>query len=331
LPSTIVLASWDAEEWGLLGSTEWGEKHAEELRRKAVAYINSDSNSKGVLRASGSHSLERLLNDVARDLTDPETGKSLFEVSRAQRVARAATEEDKKKIADRPDERIGPPGAGSDYVVFQHHLGVATLNIGFSGSLDPGTGGSGVYHSIYDTFDWYSRFADPSFVYGRALAQVAGTLLVRLADARVLPFEFMNLAETLERYVEELEKLKREDVDLAPLRPAVAELKKAAEKLEAGRKNAKSLSAARASEVNAALYRVERAMLKAEGLPGRDWYRHQFYAPGFYTGYDAKTLPGIREAIEEKQWGEARRQVEIVKQTMEAVTREIARSADLAK
>ncbi len=327
---TIILASWDAEEWGLIGSTEWGEKHADELRRKAVAYINSDANSKGVLRASGSHSLERLLNDVARDLADPDTGKPMFEVMRERGMERAGDEE-KKKIAARPDLRIGPPGAGSDYVVFEHYLGVATLNIGFSGGLDPGTGSSGVYHSIYDSFDWYSRFGDPAFAYGRALAQVAGTLLLRLADSAVLPFEFTNLADTLEQYVDELEKLKPQDVDVSSLGPPLAELRKAAESLRTARNIQSDLTASRLAEVNAALYGAERAMLDPAGLPGRDWYRHQFYAPGFYTGYDAKTLPGIREAIEQQQWAVARQQLEKAKKAIEAVTREVNRAAALLR
>ncbi len=328
---TIILASWDAEEWGLVGSTEWGEKHAEELRRKAVVYLNTDANSKGVLRGSGSHTLERLFNDVARDLTDPDTGRSLWEVARDQRAARAATEEDRKKIAARADQRIGAPGAGSDYVVFQHHLGIATLNVGFAGGLDPGGGGNGVYHSIYDSFEWFSRFADPGFVYGRALAQVTGTLLLRLADATVLPFEFTNLADTLSQYVDELEKLKPQDVNVASLRPVLAQLKKAAESFQASRELGAHVHPIRLAELNAILYRTERAMLDPAGLPGRDWYRHQFYAPGLYTGYDAKTLPGIREAIEQQDWPTARRQLEVVRKTIASVAREVERAAGLVR
>ncbi|MBI3698113.1 MAG: M28 family metallopeptidase [Acidobacteria bacterium] len=321
---TIVLASWDAEEWGLIGSTEWGEKHADELGRKAVAYVNTDSNSKGLLRASGSHSLERLVNDVARDLADPETGQPLWERMRADRIEAAKTEEDKKKITSRADLRIGALGAGSDYVVFEEHLGIASLNVGFSSRDQTG----GIYHSIYDSFDWYAKFGDPGFTYGRTLAQVTGTLLMRLADAAVLPFEFSNLVDTLSLYVDELKKLKAEDVDLSGLGPALAEMKRAAERFDAARQNGNSLSPEPLRELNAILYRTERAMLSAEGLPGRDWYRHQFYAPGLYTGYDAKTLPGIREALEQKQWSTARRQVEVVRKTIEAVTREINAAAD---
>jgi N-acetylated-alpha-linked acidic dipeptidase len=322
---TIVLAGWDAEEWGLIGSTEWGEKHASELQQKAVAYINTDSNAKGVLSVSGSHSLERLANEVAREVIDPETGKSVWERFRAAQLEKAKTEEDKKKITGRRDLRIGALGAGSDYVVFADHLGVASLNLGFS---NPGEGG-GVYHSIYDSFYWYSKFGDPAFLYGRTLAQMTGSLLLRLADAPLLPFDFTNLADTLALYVDELKKLKPEDVDLAPLEPAIAGMRKAAEGLEAALRNAPALPPARLHEVNVRIYRTERAMLSPGGLPGRDWYRHQFYAPGVYTGYDAKSLPGIREAIEQKQWATARRQVEVVKGAIEAVTREIQAAAGM--
>ncbi|MBI3667748.1 MAG: M28 family metallopeptidase [Acidobacteria bacterium] len=323
---TILLANWDAEEWGLIGSSEWGEKHAEELQEKAVVYVNSDSNARGILGASGSHTLERLLNDVARDIPDPESGLSLWEKMRADRLESAKTEEEKKKITDRADLRIGPLGAGSDYVVFVSHLGVASLNLGFSGKQ-----GGGVYHSIYDTYAWYSRFADPDFVYGRALSLVTGTLLLRLADSPLLPFEFTNLADTLNLYVDELEKLKPQDVDLVSLRPALAEMKKAAEGFEAARKDAPALSPARLAEVNAVLYHTERAMLSPQGLPGRDWYRHRFYAPGLHTGYSAKTLPGVREAIEQKRWEEARQQLEGVKKAVADVTREINRAAELLR
>ncbi|HZS50598.1 MAG TPA: M28 family metallopeptidase, partial [Bryobacterales bacterium] len=323
---TIILASWDAEEWGLIGSTEWGEKHAEELRQKAVVYINSDGNSRGLLQASGSHSLEHLLNEVARSVPDPQTGKPLWEAMRSRRLQEASDSEKKKAIASRSDLGIGALGAGSDYVVFIDHLGIPSLNIGFSSR-----GGEGVYHSIYDSFEWYCRFGDPTFIYGRALAQVAGSLLLSLADDAVLPFEFGNLADTLEMYTVELQKLKTENVDLSPLRPAIAALRKAAARFDAARKSMKALSPARLRELNVMIYQSEQAMLSSEGLPDRPWYRHEFYAPGVYTGYDAKTLPGIREAIEQKQWQRARTQVEIVKKTIDAVTRQILAAADLMR
>ena len=303
---TIVLTSWDAEE----------------LHQKAVAYLNTDSNARGLLRAGGSHSLERLVNDVARSIPDPETGQTLWGRMRARAVERAKTDEEKKKITDRADLRISALGSGSDYTVFVDHLGVASLNVGFSGEE-----GGGIYHSIYDSYDWYGRFGDPNFVYGRVLAQVTGTLLMRLADADLLPYEFTNLTETLGTYLDEIEKLKPEGVDVASLRPALAEMKKAAEAFGSRRDRAGRLPAARLQELNILLFRVERAALDMTGLPGRPWFRHQFYAPGVYTGYDVKTLPGLREAIEQKQWDEARRQLARVRAAFEAVGEEIGKAA----
>jgi N-acetylated-alpha-linked acidic dipeptidase len=319
---TILLASWDAEEWGLIGSTEWAEKHAEELHQKGVAYLNTDSNSRGILRAGGSHALERLLNDVARDITDPETGQSLWERMRARALERAKSDDDKKKITARKDLRISALGSGSDYTVFVDHLGVASLNVGFSGEE-----GGGIYHSIYDSFDWYSRFGDPNFVYGRVLAQVTGTLLLRLADAELLPFDFTHLAETLGTYVDEIEKQKPEGVEVASLRPVLAEMTKAAEAFESRRNRSGRLPAARLAELNTLLFRVERAALDTAGLPGRPWFRHQFYAPGIYTGYDVKTLPGLREAVEQKQWDQARRELGRVRAAMESVNAQIRKAA----
>ena len=322
---TIMLASWDAEEWGLIGSTEWAEKHGEELQQKTVAYLNTDSNSQGILRASGSHSLEHLVNDVARDLTDPLTGESLWDREKANALERAANDDERKRLAARPDLRIGALGSGSDYTAFIDHLGVASLNLGFSRS---GPGG-GIYHSIYDSYDWYRRFGDPTFVYGRTLAQVMGTLLLRLADTPVVPFEFTNLSDTLAMYLDEIEALKPEGVDLAPLRAAVQDLRQAAATLASARQAAPMTDRDRLAPLNAALFRVERAMLAPDGLPGREWYRHLFYAPGFYTGYDAKTLPGLREAIDLKQWDLARRQSEVLRKAIVTVTQEVSQAARL--
>jgi len=204
------------------------------------------------------------------------------------------------------------------------HLGIASLNLAFSGEE-----GGGVYHSIYDSFDWYTKFGDPNFVYGRVLAQVTGTVVMRLAEAEVLPFEFTNLTETLGTYVDEIEKLKPEGVDVGSLRPVLAGMKKAAERLEAARKNAGKTAPERLRELNLALFRIERAMLDTGGLPGRPWFRHQIYAPGWYTGYDVKTLPGIREAVEHKQWDTARRQMEVVRKVFGLVTEQIGQAARL--
>ncbi|MBO0912191.1 MAG: M28 family peptidase, partial [Acidobacteria bacterium] len=199
---TIILAAWDGEEPGLLGSTEWAETHAAELRERAVAYINSDSNSRGFLSASASHSLETLLNDVARDVRDPEKQMSIWQSRRARDISEAKSDDEKKKVRDRKAVWVAALGSGSDYTVFLDHLGVASMNLGFAGE-----GGGGIYHSIYDDFYWYTHFDDPQFVYGRALSQTGGTVVMRLADADLIPLDFTAFTETVKRYADEVEKL----------------------------------------------------------------------------------------------------------------------------
>ncbi|HXY40899.1 MAG TPA: transferrin receptor-like dimerization domain-containing protein [Vicinamibacteria bacterium] len=334
---TIVYAAWDGEEPMLLGSTEWAETHAEELDRHAVAYVNTDGNGRGYLEAAGSHSLEALVNAVARQLPDPESKGSVWERWLAERVLLAPTPEARQEVRQRANLRIDPLGSGSDYTAFLDHLGIATVNLGFGGEDD----GAGVYHSIYDTPYWYGHFADTDHAYGRVLAQAAGLTVMRLADAELLPFEFAGFADTMAGYVDELKKLLRlrreqaqernrqiaEGVLLAtvdprrptvapppdPLPPAVdfAPLDRATEALgraAARYKDARAAIAGRPlpkavlGEVNDALLRSERALTSAEGLPGRPWFRHLVYAPGTYTGYGARPLPGIREPIELKRY-----------------------------
>lgn len=310
---TIIFCAWDGEEQGLLGSTEWVEQHAEELKQKAVVYINSDSTSKGVFGAGGSHTLEKFVNDAARSVNDPKGKETLWEVMRSRRG-------DEKRV----DLRIGALGSGSDYTAFLDHLGIASLNIGFGGD-----GGGGIYHSIYDSFAWYTRFSDTTFEYGQTLVKIAGTMTMRLADAQILPFEFTNFADTVETYVEEISKLPKQNVDLSPLSAAVGKLKLAASDYDrALRAVARSGSVpADVKELNRLLYQSERKLLSSAGLPRREWFKHQIYAPGFYTGYGVKTLPGVREALEEKNWAEAAEQVKVVSRTLDGMTSQIETAA----
>ena len=327
---TIIFASWDAEEWGLIGSTEWAEKHAEELRQKAVVYFNTDSNRQGTLSLQGSHTLERFLNNVARDLEDPRTGETIWKVIKDKSLKDAKDDEEKKKEIDsRADLRIGALGSGSDYTVFIDHLAIASTNLSF------GEQRGGVYHSIYDSFDWYRRFGDPQFVYGRTMAQFHAVALTRMADAAVLPFEFTNLADTLGVYLDELDKLLAEkkkkkaasaSLDLKQLRGPLKELSQAADAYEKTFEKTFRGGGPKGdlSKLNEILRKVEQTMGRPEGLPGeREWYRHQIYAPGFYTGYGVKTLPGIREAIEQGQWETAERQIDVIKEVFQAVTKQI--------
>jgi N-acetylated-alpha-linked acidic dipeptidase len=332
---TIVLALWDGEEWGLLGSTEWAEKHAAELKDKAAVYLNSDSTGKGWLSAGGSHGLQQLVNEVARDVMDPRTGKPVFEESRRRQVLN--TPEDERAAREKDAGlRLSPLGSGSDYTPFLQHLTLASLNLGFGGES-----GGGIYHSMYDTVNWYTKFSDGDFAYGRTLSQLTGTLLLRLADAPVLPFQFTDTASTLGRYVTELEALAKSrpnaPVDLRPVRAAVDALGRAARNFEDAYQRVEKApssalsAAADLRALNKALLRSERALGDASGLPRREWFKHQIYAPGFYTGYGVKTMPQIREGLEENRPDEAREGVRKVAAALEALARQVDEAAALLK
>jgi N-acetylated-alpha-linked acidic dipeptidase len=353
---SIVYALWDAEEPGLLGSTEWAEAHAEELRKKAVAYINSDSNGRGFLYAGGSHTLEPFVMEIAREVLDPQTRVSVHERARAYRRLDGPAEE-AKEAEEAGRLRLQALGSGSDFTPFLQHLGIASLNLGFGGEDEGGR-----YHSIYDSFDHYTRFMDPTFEYGVALAKVAGRATLRLANAESLPFDPSALAETVARYARDVEKLAdelreqteaenrrvRERVytladdpqrklvppkakeavpflNFAPLRNAVARLERAA---AAYRSAAPPASPQALQARNLALLALERKLTRDEGLPGRPWYKHQLYAPGFYTGYGVKTLPAVREAIEERRLAQADGQIQVVSRTLEAAAAELERLAE---
>jgi N-acetylated-alpha-linked acidic dipeptidase len=320
---TIVLALWDGEEFGLLGSTEWVEKHLDELQRKAAVYINTDSNGLGTLSASGSHTLETFFKEVMRDTTDPENSKSLLEVSRAGGAGPA--QGSRGQGSRGPDFHLGALGAGSDYVAFLDHAGIASLNLGFGGNES-----SGVYHSNYDTLNWYDRFSDSNRVYGKTLAQMMTTSLLRLADAPVLPFEFETFSETMRRYLTEIQKQAPSRpgvVDLHEITDQVAKLSAASkayeDELAALWKRSGAMSPEKLVKLNDSLAHVEQTLLSTTGLPGRDWYRHQIYAPGLYTGYGAKTIPGVREAVEAQHWKEANRESHRVAQVLRAMTKQV--------
>jgi N-acetylated-alpha-linked acidic dipeptidase len=325
---TLVFASWDGEEWGLLGSTEWAETHKSELLEKGVVYINTDSSSKGWLNMAGSHTLQELVNDVARTVQDPVRGVSLFEAARA-RALEEAKDEERAEIEKREDLSLEALGSGSDYTAFLDHLTMASLNFGFGGE-----GEGGIYHSNYDSFDWYTRFSDGEFVYGRALSQVVGTTMMRLANAAILPFNFIDLADTLDRYVAEIEKTREKtkdapEIDLAPVKASIARLRESGTAYEAALASLQNAST-RALEaqpelrsLNRTLYSSERRLAHDEGLPRREWFRHQVYAPGLYTGYGVKTIPGIREGIEQKEWEEAKYYVTVVASALDSLVKQV--------
>lgn len=348
---TIVFCAWDGEEPMLLGSTEWAEAHAAELREHAVAYLNTDGNGRGYLGMGGSHTLERFMNEVARDVRDPETGLSVRERLRLRGVSRASAER-RQELRERRDLRLDALGSGTDFTAFLDHLGIASLNLGFEGE-DEG----GIYHSIYDDFYWYTHFSDTDFAYGRALAQTVGSAVLRLADAELLPFEFSNLADTVAVYVKELRALlderraealernrqldegvfqavldprrpsvapPREAVppflNFAPIENAVSALERSAARYESALGKAWSVGvpAGVLEKLNRALIQSERRLTDPAGLPRRPWYRHVLYAPGVDTGYGVKTVPGVREAIEQERWAEADAEIARVARVLEA-------------
>ena len=330
---TIVLAAWDGEEWGLLGSTEWVEKHQQELATKAVAYINSDSTAKGWMGISGSHSLQVFANDLMRDIPDPKRdGKTLFQSKLDRAVSQADGDAEKARLQKRRDFPIDALGSGSDYTAFLDYLTIASLNLGFGGEAAD----SGVYHSTYDSFYWYTHFSDSDFAYGAALSRTIGTAILRLADADVLPFEFTATASTLRGYVDEIEKLEKKDkdapaLDLAPLKASVDRLQKSADAYDRAltRWNGAPLDRAKQAELNRLLYTSERAFKYDAGLPKREWFKHLAYAPGFYTGYGVKTLPGIREGIEQKAWDEPKKYIPIVAASIDKLASQVERAASL--
>ena len=358
---TLMFCAWDGEEPGLLGSTEWAETNAKQLQEHAVAYLNSDSNTRGFLSVAGSHTLEKFFNQVGRDVTDPEKKMSVNDRRRAFDLLNG-TPEVQKDARDRADLRIGALGAGSDYSPYIQHLGIPSMNVAFGGEGD-----GGEYHTIFDSFDHFTRFKDPDFAYGIVLAQTMGRAVLRLANADVLPFEFQNFSNTVAKYqteVKQLAETMRTDTErqtrllaekryeavadptltllppkaqeavpylnFAPLDNALAKLEKNAQAYAQARKANAALPADRQKQLDQLLYQAEQQLLSAEGLPRRPWYRHQIYAPGFYTGYGVKTLPGIREAVEERKWAEADEQIKRTAAAIERFAGQVNRAAAVA-
>jgi N-acetylated-alpha-linked acidic dipeptidase len=365
---TIIYASWDAEEPGLIGSTEWAEQHATELQKKAVAYVNSDSNERGFFEAEGSHSLQTLVNQVAADTPDPQKGVSIADRLRAKVAVEAASpmaRDDVKQMAaataNGGEFPLAPLGSGSDYTGFLQHLGVASLNIGFGGEGQMG----GIYHSIYDSYDHFNRYGDPKYEYEVALAKAAGRIMLRLADGDAPPMRFEPVSAAVDQYLKEVkalvEKAKAGDEKLAklleskayalsedPTKPVAAlvpetpvqaldfsPLDTSAKRLDAATKafdaayaaKVGQLSKAQQASLEATLAGMEQGLTSAEGLPGRPWFHHMLYAPGVLTGYGAKTLPGVREAIESRRWAEAQTYIGVTAKTLDTYAERLERGA----
>ena len=359
---TIIFCAWDGEEPALLGSTEWAEDHQQELKKNAVAYINSDGNGRGFIGGSGSHTLETFYNEVIGDVIDPQTGVTIKE----RRYARTVVEADKAnraKLLGNKYVKLGALGAGSDYSPFLQHLGIASMNLGFGGESS-----GGEYHSIYDSYDMFTRFKDPGFAYGVALSKTAGRITLRLANADVLPFDFNTFYKTLNDYATEVKTLadntrtetetenkliKDKLYDLAKdptktyitpqpketvpflnfseLDNSLVKLKESAEEFQKMYSNGLQLPPEKQNELNNMLFTVERSLIDPNGLPRRPWYKHEIYAPGYYTGYGVKTLPGIREAIEQRNWKEAQTGIQNVTQVLQTYTTQVQQGVELLK
>jgi N-acetylated-alpha-linked acidic dipeptidase len=361
---SIIYCAWDGEEPGLLGSVEWVETHVDDLKKHAIAYINSDSNERGFLDAGGTQDLQNFISNVARDVQDPETEMSVLQRSRLNNIAQAKDAEERKDVRNHSALILGALGDGSDFTAFQDYAGISTLNVEFGGE-DDGT----QYHSIYDDYYWYTHFVDTNFVYGKALAQTIGSAMMRLADADLIPTDYSPQVEAIEKYESELEKLLKDKQDefternlelkegvfqatndprrptlpppaetvppfmnFAPMKNALATLKKSADRYS------KALSAWQASgspalpateeqKLNEDLLRISRLFLSDKGLPERPWFKNQIYAPGAYTGYGAKPIAAVREYMDEKKWKDADAQVPRVAQVIENVAAGIDKAA----
>jgi N-acetylated-alpha-linked acidic dipeptidase len=353
---TIVYCSWDGEEPGLLGSTEWAEAHAEELRRHTVAYVNSDSNGRGSLQMGGSHILQALVNAVAREIRDPEVEMSIWKRCQAFKIAAATNSVERRELRERAELPLEPPGSGSDYTAFVDFLGIPILALEFNDESNA----NGIYHSIYDDYYWYTHYGDTNFAYGKALAQTIGTTVLRLADAEVIPFEFDGLVHVVGKYTEELKTLlkhkqelieeqKREleegiyaatsdpqhpkgppeieaeppELNFAPLDNAIKALAQSAKRYQKAAAKAQPVfnapdQAANVRELNQTLLQAERRLTDSAGLPRRSWYKHVLYAPGIYSGYGAKTMPGAREGIELGRYDEAEKETARIAKALEA-------------
>jgi N-acetylated-alpha-linked acidic dipeptidase len=357
---TIIYCAWDGEEPALLGSTEWAEDHQQELKQKAVAYINSDASGRGFIGASGSHTLEPFFNEVMDDVKDPQTGVSIKE----RRYAKTIVDADKSaraKLVGNKYYKLNALGAGSDYSPFIQHLGITSIDLGFGGENS-----GGEYHSVYDTYDLFTRFKDPGFQYGVALAKTAGRVTMRLANADALPLDFNSFYKTLNDYATEVKTLldnqrtetesetrmikdnlfnlakdpkktyappaEKEAVpylNFSELDNELVKLKGLAEAYQKAYGSAAQLPVEKQNQLNDLLYKAERNLVAQNGLPRRPWYRHQIYAPGYYTGYGVKTLPAIREAIEQRNWKEAQEGISTVTQTIKAYNTQVQKAIDV--
>jgi len=359
---TIIYCAWDGEEPGLLGSVEWVETHVEELKKHAVTYLNSDGNDRGFLFVGGTQDLQNVVSAVAHDVKDPEKNISVYERAHLRGIMRAKDNEERGKARKRTDLHLTELGDGSDFTAFQDFAGIPSLDVGFGGEDD-----GDQYHSIYDDFYWYTHFADTDFVYGRALAQIAGSTVLRMANADLLPFDYAPQSEAITKYESDLEKLlkdKQEEfternleleegaftatadphktyvpppveavppyMNFAPMKNSLELLRKSAERYSKALEKfraAGNVSQSSLDTANADLMNVSRLFLNEKGLPERPWFKNQIYAPGAYTGYGAKPVAAVREYMDQKKWKEADGQIPMVADVIEKISAGIDKAA----
>jgi N-acetylated-alpha-linked acidic dipeptidase len=325
---TLIFVSWDGEEQGLLGSTEWVEEFATELRAKAAVYVNRDAGAGGLnFNSSAVHSLTPFVHELAQSIRPAGESKTLYEAW----LARVREQAPKQEGQPPPAETITTPpvgalGSGSDYTAFLDHVGITSLDMGLNG-----TGGDGTYHSTYDNPSWFKKYIDPQFKYSVLAAQVTGVALLRLVDAEVLPFDYESYGRQILEYVNEIEqqatkastpeaKNDAKKIDFRGLKAAAESFAKAGADLrhradEVVLQSDSSQAAARLTairDINHRLMMAERDLIEPQGLPDRPWFRHVIYAPGLYTGYGVKTIPGVREAVDAGNHARAADQAAIV-------------------
>jgi N-acetylated-alpha-linked acidic dipeptidase len=362
---TIIYCAWDGEEPGLLGSVEWVETHIDDLKKHAVAYVNSDGNDRGYFGADGTQDLQTVISAIAGEINDPEKNISILQRARLHNIQRAKDAEERGEIRKRSDLRVNALGDGSDYTAFQDFAGISSLDLGFGGEEE-----GDQYHSIYDDFYWYTHFVDTDFVYGRALAQTAGTLMLRLADADLIPFDYSPQADAIAKYESDLEKLLKDKQDeiternlqiqegvfsatadphktsvppppeavppfmnFATMKNSIELLKKNAERYSKALAKFQAVSPDSISQssldtVNADLMGMSRLFLNEKGLPERPWFKNQIYAPGAYVGYDARPIAAVREYMDQKKWQEADAQIPMVAQVIENIAAGMNKAAD---
>jgi N-acetylated-alpha-linked acidic dipeptidase len=317
---TIVFATWDAEEWGLLGSTEYVEDDSLRLSRSAVAYLNQDDVAQGPnFSGGGSPSLRALLRDVTKQVPDPSHQGSVYDVWRKHA----------NLTADSLEPQMGDPGGGSDFAGFYNHLGIPIADWGFGGP-------QGVYHSAYDSYHWMSKFGDPNFEVHATAARIGAATLLRIANADILPYDYVEFARTMRRFGAQVDQAiadKHLKLSAAGLTTAIARMEDAASTFSGARDRALTaqLATGTAKQVNATLLEVERQLTRPRGLVTRPWFRNLIYAADENNGYSTMVLPSVNEAIRLGDQGAVGQELTDLAQRFDAATRALRMATELLK